>query len=833
MRAWTALILASLITAGLAARHLFAYEAHPTHKKLAENTVALAVNDDQPSYEELSHYSDLIVLNDVDEDKVPRFLRHFYDPTTGLGLPTVSYTLLIAAATDLDTPPNSSATSYTTALDWARNGTPDHLDWEGAIQAYDYDLNSRQKAYSALGHALHLVEDMGQPDHAFDWPHPGNALNSSQQAITLNGKVGYETLWALVNTWPKGNKVRKRDHFEDYFNEMAALGQKKAKELGLPLPDELALGLGKFSSTLPVGLLKGAAGFAQNGWSFYELKIPLSPTIPFPEKQDFRTEAYIRLGQELLPVTEEYGAGLLEFFHDIVSPPPYVQQVRILQDGVLKYEKTYSNVSSAFSGKLIRRDPELQKNDPLSTDKDAEVEISFGAAPPEGAAGSQVQLGGIRVAVEAIDASSSNSSVCAVDAKTVKGPPDLGGGLVWKGTFRPQAGGVLCIEAQDANNHFEGRKQPGHVLDDTPGTPARAGRKAPYDWTGYDSGPDRNHRFHVAGEPPGCPGDPDDAAILRARWATWHGESKAETHSRAFQLMFGDHGDFWNQIDGGETSIFRLRSTDTASLRLASKYDGTIPYALNFSLPHEVTRNASYSIRKEHLDGFVEEFTSTTPMEATPEYKLEGNQCDDGNYRGGVSGGSVGATYHGKQDFQKGSSSWSVAWEGSAEPAHVRLIKSLKLPDSPDELDDFLHDPLAAYKNQLARSMDVQLRHFSNSRLSEVDYQRLAAMVRNIPDAHQSGQIQISQAANDIYAFYGQLGASWLTWSDENYSQTLEKLQDAVTKWKNFKKILEAEYAEDTDQMAEIETKSGEYIFPKLLKDMSSKLANEGAEAFR
>jgi len=96
-------------------------------------------------YKEVKDYASAILEGVKAEDDDARFYNHFYNPYA----PEVGYK------------------GHDTTLKWGAIGYPDNSgntwDWEDA-QRY-YRAGDKQKAYRALGHVLHLLEDMTCPMH--------------------------------------------------------------------------------------------------------------------------------------------------------------------------------------------------------------------------------------------------------------------------------------------------------------------------------------------------------------------------------------------------------------------------------------------------------------------------------------------------------------------------------------------------------------------------------------------------------------------------------------------------------------------------------------------
>lgn len=124
---------------------------------------------------------DLVIDGSRREDDHPRYLNHFYDPVNRSGLNDPFLGRWVAAPEwALDSvaqkkPIYRTAALIASTLSAARQkdlGLLTHetdFAWSEAIRNY-VDGNT-QKAMFILGHVLHLIEDMGVPDHTRNDPH--------------------------------------------------------------------------------------------------------------------------------------------------------------------------------------------------------------------------------------------------------------------------------------------------------------------------------------------------------------------------------------------------------------------------------------------------------------------------------------------------------------------------------------------------------------------------------------------------------------------------------------------------------------------------------------
>jgi hypothetical protein len=543
-----------------------------THPALAGRSVELASAD--RGYEELGSeaYQKAIAGAVIDEDTPPRYMNHFYNPSTASGLPEESYAWAFGVWKG---GAGQVFPHYQSALEWGRDGMPDSLDWKGAIETYDYTSESKLRAYAAVGHVLHLIQDMAQPDHARNRAHPCNDLG---KPMGITDRVGYEELWSQrsqggLASWPKGVRVQKFSTLEKFFTNLAHESWQQESWQRLPRADELALGCGRMPTVAirgpaKVGVLGAALGIVydanllrillQHGfdalydahWNEAELSgLPAVPTIPV-NPSDPLNKAYTTLGEIMLPKAEEYGAGLLQFFHDIVNQPPFVEEVQIYQ-GQLKYRKTWKDDETGDPPHVQARHAEVEGGGELEAGVNAEITIWIGPKDPDPKLRDTFirrELKSLKVTVVPDGGKRGDEILVPVHEQGDEKSPRGG---IWKGHFTPSGSATLRIEAVDLNEHFkdmggqreqsltpvDGKRGTQGDLDSDPSTSARATWReskaddkapagAPYPWKGYEAGPDTNHHFTVRSA---C-GPLGQKALEAMRWGTWTGRVVA--HAR-------------------------------------------------------------------------------------------------------------------------------------------------------------------------------------------------------------------------------------------------------------------------------------------------------------
>lgn len=125
----------------------------------------------------------------VEEDTPPRWMNHFYDPINEIGLGGGLYDSAKIWATD-----------YEKQVGYSRG----NQSWQEAI--YQYQQGDKEKAFVALGHVLHLIEDMTVPAHTRNDTH-------------VEGDP-YE-VWTRQNFHSVGAEMIYYNNLNQYFNYLA------------------------------------------------------------------------------------------------------------------------------------------------------------------------------------------------------------------------------------------------------------------------------------------------------------------------------------------------------------------------------------------------------------------------------------------------------------------------------------------------------------------------------------------------------------------------------------------------------------------------------------
>ncbi|MEK7479449.1 MAG: hypothetical protein AAB634_02880, partial [Patescibacteria group bacterium] len=160
---------------------VFAYGDTTTHPALTE-VIVDEYNKRHPDKPIIPEQKELIIKGSTLEDTPPRWVNHLYDPIQKISwngenlgnVPQETAKTLLSWGLDPER-------GWLSAVEWVDNREAQERyeryggdrTWTRALEYYAN--NDKDEAYLTLGHTLHLLEDMGVPDHTRNDPHPHSA----------------------------------------------------------------------------------------------------------------------------------------------------------------------------------------------------------------------------------------------------------------------------------------------------------------------------------------------------------------------------------------------------------------------------------------------------------------------------------------------------------------------------------------------------------------------------------------------------------------------------------------------------------------------------------
>lgn len=163
------LILFSLNLFFIFSSFVQSYDSETTHPLLTQKTAQIYNQFYQGNLtsEEIAW----LIEGAIKEDTPPRWINHFYDPITGLGWQGEKMGKLPKEIILLLTKIGVSPQEAVSSLNWVKNQElqtryslyQGNQTWQKAI--YKYCQGNKEEAYKALGHILHLLEDLAVPAH--------------------------------------------------------------------------------------------------------------------------------------------------------------------------------------------------------------------------------------------------------------------------------------------------------------------------------------------------------------------------------------------------------------------------------------------------------------------------------------------------------------------------------------------------------------------------------------------------------------------------------------------------------------------------------------------
>jgi len=407
-----------------------------------------------------------------------------------------------------------------------------------AIKQYNKSTTQGKKnAYFMLGHVIHLLQDQAEPDHAKLVPHPGSGFTepemydqtylceilAAEAALDACGhcmaplgplgpllcgdplilatnpcthaaftaaegacrasinpnEVGFEWLaehrWTLSRIEPqlRGLYPSRRSDYDAFFRSMAyyAIDAVKRHGFSADYDNENSLGTGH---------------------------LPIIPEVPAADpdidlRNSDKVNRYLRMIDDLAIFAIREQAGLLQYFYEIVNPPPYLKRLTITQGSETRFDVTWDDIIENNS--VIRRNRNVRKNYTLYHGVPAIITAWFG---PDSIIGPDPEKDPKHVRTR--DMQGGNVYIDGQRVSLSRSIED--GNPVLRGSFIPGCireinpiTTSISIDALDDAPHLQSRNPLGNSLDKDPSTVAGARAYPPHDWINYEQDSDPFHLY--------------------------------------------------------------------------------------------------------------------------------------------------------------------------------------------------------------------------------------------------------------------------------------------------------------------------------------------------
>ncbi len=224
----------AILVAGFFVFHfVFAYDSKNAHRALtyeAAEFYNLNTPSGSPSKEGeriAAEEIDWLMQGAQEEDTPPRWINHFYNPITGEGWTAEKLGGVDSKVLALLSSFALSSRAPISSKNWAKNRSAQgdywryggDQTWQRAIELYA--AGDRKGGLIALGHTLHLLEDLTVPDHSRNDTHAGllGDKGSSYEAYAQNQATGkIKDLKIAENLLGRGVKPLNLPILDDYFN---------------------------------------------------------------------------------------------------------------------------------------------------------------------------------------------------------------------------------------------------------------------------------------------------------------------------------------------------------------------------------------------------------------------------------------------------------------------------------------------------------------------------------------------------------------------------------------------------------------------------------------
>ncbi len=213
----------SFLTGGLYAlffvtQNTFAYDQINTHPALtseAVNFYNLSFPQNKVSEEE----KQLMIKGVIEEDQPPRWTNHSYDPVHNKAWLNFRTSKVWGMSSN-----SQQQIKYLYAIsplfESKVNNENDFYDFSYERTLLDYAKGNRKRAFEAMGHVLHLLEDANVPEHTrLDIHLPVHGMESPYE--TLMSKWNPQNFNVAKKLYNRGEKPVLLNSLDNYFDEIA------------------------------------------------------------------------------------------------------------------------------------------------------------------------------------------------------------------------------------------------------------------------------------------------------------------------------------------------------------------------------------------------------------------------------------------------------------------------------------------------------------------------------------------------------------------------------------------------------------------------------------
>ncbi len=326
-----------------------------------------------------------VIQGSIDEDTPPRWINHFYDPTTDEGWsgektgiwPTIFMKYLSKALLSNEKPRS--------LLDWVHNQKiqaeygkyKGNRTWERAI--YEYANGNKQEALYTLGFILHLAEDATVPAHTRNDTHAHElqvaTFDSGSPYEEFDKKFTRNRLDIAKDIKDKGYIPVKFDSIDEYLINLATYSNNyffskdtiDDKKYGLPkiIKEKNGFGYGRDKNGQEFELVK----IKRNKIGKYEIRT----------KYELKDKNFLVLSQYFNRLSREAvinGAGIIELFlqqaenaknnPDDIKLPKEKSGIWSAVGNIFSFFVTIGNAKKKINNSLIKIDPKTQIAGPVS-----------------------------------------------------------------------------------------------------------------------------------------------------------------------------------------------------------------------------------------------------------------------------------------------------------------------------------------------------------------------------------------------------------------------------------------------------------------------------------